>query len=241
MDELGTGGGHLKPTLAPDTSQGPPWEAESSPARLPVSGHPRGPRPARNPGTNRDLAVPRGIGRHRHDSRRRKPRWQVTLIVGTAPVVHRRPRSADTRGPSRASAPRRRNRTLRQVHADEVRRTMFATFSSPIWLLVAAVLAGPSACSGGPGEASPPESVASVTVDPAHGRLEPGETVQLDATARSESGADLSFRTVTWESLDPSIATVTRSRWDPALRRSRPPGRVSRDPLSSPSWAPSPR
>jgi len=88
---------------------------------------------------------------------------------------------------------------------------MSATVPSPTWLLIAAVLAGVTACSGGPGEASPPDSVASVTVDPTHAQIEAGVTVQLRATARSESGAELSFRTVTWQSQDTSIATVTPS------------------------------
>jgi len=88
---------------------------------------------------------------------------------------------------------------------------MSTTFSAPSQLLIAAVLAGVSACSEGSGSITTPVQVASVTVDPAHGRIEAGETVQLRATARSESGAELSFRTVTWQSQDTSIATVTPS------------------------------
>jgi hypothetical protein len=88
---------------------------------------------------------------------------------------------------------------------------MSATFPSPTWLLIAAVLAGVTACSGGPGEASPPDSVASVIVDPPYGRIEPGETVQLGASPRAENGEELSGRTVTWKSLAASIATVTTS------------------------------
>jgi hypothetical protein len=87
---------------------------------------------------------------------------------------------------------------------------MSSAFSSPTWLLIVAILTGLSACSEGPGSiVTPPAPVASVTVDPAHGQLEPGETVQLGATPRSETGAELSPRTVTWQSLDASIATVT--------------------------------
>ena len=87
---------------------------------------------------------------------------------------------------------------------------MSTTFSAPSRLLIAAMLAGVSACSGGPGEVNPPDSVASVTVDPAHAQIEAGETVQLGATAMSESGTGLT-RTMTWESPDTSIATVTPS------------------------------
>jgi len=87
---------------------------------------------------------------------------------------------------------------------------MSTTFSAPSQLLIAAVLAGVSACSEGSGSITTPVQVASVTVDPAHAQIEAGVAVQLGATARSESGAGLA-RTMTWESLDTSIAAVTPS------------------------------
>jgi Bacterial Ig-like domain (group 2) len=87
---------------------------------------------------------------------------------------------------------------------------MPTTSSSRTWLLMA-VLAGISACTGGSGSITPPDPVASVTVDPTQAQLEAGETVQLSAGARSESGAELSQRTVTWQSRDTAIATVTPS------------------------------
>ncbi|MGH7513923.1 MAG: hypothetical protein ACREOQ_13490 [Gemmatimonadales bacterium] len=87
---------------------------------------------------------------------------------------------------------------------------MSTTFSAPGRLLIAGILAGVSACSGGPGEVNPPDPVASVTVNPAQAQIEARETVHLGATARSESGTGLA-RTMTWESPDTSIATVTPS------------------------------
>ena len=84
--------------------------------------------------------------------------------------------------------------------------------SSRTRLLIAAVTVGLSACSEGSGSpVTPLEGVASVIVDPPYGRIEPGETVQLGASPRAENGDELPGRTVTWQSLKASIATVTSS------------------------------
>ena len=65
---------------------------------------------------------------------------------------------------------------------------------------------------GGSGSfVTPLDGVASVIVDPPYGRIEPGETVQLGASLRDETGDELPGRTVTWQSLAASIATVTPS------------------------------
>ena len=79
-------------------------------------------------------------------------------------------------------------------------------------LLIVAAAVGLSACSDGSGSiATPPTPVVSVIVDPPYGRIEAGETVQLDASLRDETGAELGGRGVAWQSLAPSVATVTSS------------------------------
>jgi uncharacterized protein YjdB len=57
----------------------------------------------------------------------------------------------------------------------------------------------------------PPAPVASVTVTPASASIETSKTVQLTATLRDASGNQLTGRTVTWTSLNTSVATVSAS------------------------------
>lgn len=78
-------------------------------------------------------------------------------------------------------------------------------FLLPRWLVLGALLA----CgSDGP---APPVPVRSVDVTPALLRLqlEGQPTGQLTATARDAGGQTLTGRTITWESLQPAVATVT--------------------------------
>jgi hypothetical protein len=51
--------------------------------------------------------------------------------------------------------------------------------------------------------------VASVTISPATGSLQVGQTAQLTATPKDSAGTALTGRTVTWTSGNPSLATVT--------------------------------
>ncbi len=90
---------------------------------------------------------------------------------------------------------------------------MSPAFWSRSWRLIAA-LVGLSACSEGSGSGSgvePPTPVSSVIVDPPYQRIEPGEVAGLGASPRAETGEELSGRTVTWRSLEESVATVTTS------------------------------
>lgn len=54
-----------------------------------------------------------------------------------------------------------------------------------------------------------PLPVASVVVSPATTSLDPGETLQLTATAFDESGAALAGRALTWTTGNPNVATVS--------------------------------
>jgi uncharacterized protein YjdB len=56
-----------------------------------------------------------------------------------------------------------------------------------------------------------PVPVASVTVSPAAPSLQVGTTVQLTAVPRDANGGALSGRTITWQSSNPSVATVSAS------------------------------
>jgi hypothetical protein len=87
------------------------------------------------------------------------------------------------------------------------------TVASPATgLLILAAAVGLSACSDGSGSSvAPPTPIVSVIVNPPYGRIEAGQTVQLDASLRDETGAELGGGGVTWQSLAPSIATVTSS------------------------------
>ncbi|MGH7584625.1 MAG: Ig-like domain-containing protein [Gemmatimonadales bacterium] len=78
----------------------------------------------------------------------------------------------------------------------------------PAAALVFAALAL-AACGGDGGGGSGPEPVASVTVAPSDVTLPVGESQQLTATARDAAGAALAGRTITWESSDDGVATVT--------------------------------
>ncbi|HZO18433.1 MAG TPA: Ig-like domain-containing protein [Gemmatimonadaceae bacterium] len=55
----------------------------------------------------------------------------------------------------------------------------------------------------------PPAPVASVTVTPTSVTVETSRTAQLTATLRDANGTTLTGRTVTWTSVNPSIATVS--------------------------------
>jgi uncharacterized protein YjdB len=57
----------------------------------------------------------------------------------------------------------------------------------------------------------PPAAVASVTVTPATASVDSSKTVQLTATLRDANGGTLTGRTVTWTSLNTSVATVSAS------------------------------
>ena len=118
---------------------------------------------------------------------------------------------------------------------------MATAVSSGSRLLIAALAVGLSACSEGSGSSlTPTTPVVSVIVDPPYGRIEAEETTQLGASLRDETGAELSGRTVTWQSLAESIATVTQS----GLVRALAPGSAvitagsegGREPPSSPFW-----
>ena len=56
-----------------------------------------------------------------------------------------------------------------------------------------------------------PAPVATVTVTPSTSTIQPGQTVQLTATARDASGNALSGRVITWQTSNPSAATVSSS------------------------------
>ncbi len=77
--------------------------------------------------------------------------------------------------------------------------------------LLVAALAG---CGGGSDDPKPtprPATVSSVRIAPAVGSLEVGNTVQLAGRTLDATGATLSGRTITWNSLQPAIATVSGS------------------------------
>lgn len=88
-----------------------------------------------------------------------------------------------------------------------------ATVASPATrLLIVAAAVGLSACSDGSGSVvTPLTPVAYVDIDPRYVRIEAGETAQLRASLLDETGAELSGRSVTWQSHAASIATVTPS------------------------------
>lgn len=76
----------------------------------------------------------------------------------------------------------------------------------------AAFLAALTACGGGSDDPKPtprPATVASVRISPASGSLEVGKTVQLSANTLDAIGATLTGRTITWNSLQPAIATIS--------------------------------
>ena len=81
--------------------------------------------------------------------------------------------------------------------------------------------------------------VASVTVTPASGTVNEGQTLQLTATPKDANGNALSGRAVAWSSSNTSVATVNGSglvtRWSRARRRSRrrAKGRAARRPSRS--------
>lgn len=72
--------------------------------------------------------------------------------------------------------------------------------SKRLWCCLALVACG--------GEATTPESPASVAVSPATLDLTPGGTTQLTATPKSASGTTLATP-VTWSSSSDAVATVT--------------------------------
>lgn len=66
-------------------------------------------------------------------------------------------------------------------------------------------------CGGGDGKntvVTPPVTVASVSVSPGSGTVEPGATLQLAARVLDGSGNAITGKTVTWTSLQPTVATV---------------------------------
>ena len=69
-------------------------------------------------------------------------------------------------------------------------------------------LMGVAACGGEDGPTGP-VPVASVVVTPSPGNVRVGETLQLSATPKDQAGNTLSGRTVTWTSVNSSIAAVT--------------------------------
>ena len=105
-----------------------------------------------------------------------------------------------------------RREWLRETGPQTPERTMATAVSSGSRLLIAAMAVGLSACSEGSGSpVTPTTPVVSVIVDPPYGRIEVDETAQLGASLRDEIGAELSGRTVTWESLAASSASVSQS------------------------------
>ncbi len=56
-----------------------------------------------------------------------------------------------------------------------------------------------------------PVPVATVSVTPATATIEVGDTTRARATTRSAAGSDLTGRTVTWTTADPSVATVAQT------------------------------
>ena len=59
--------------------------------------------------------------------------------------------------------------------------------------------------------ADPPAPVAAITISPSPASVDSGKAVQLTATLRDASGGVLSGRSVSWTSIDASIATVSTS------------------------------
>lgn len=77
--------------------------------------------------------------------------------------------------------------------------------------LATAVLVLTFGCAGEIGLTEPepsPTQAVSVDVEPGSVTLQPGETVQMQATPRDEDGNAVSGYQITWSSEDPSIATV---------------------------------
>ncbi len=73
------------------------------------------------------------------------------------------------------------------------------------------LLAALTACGGGGDDPTPtprPATVSSVRIGPAAGAVEVGKTVQLTASTLDANGATLTGRSITWNSLQPAIATV---------------------------------
>lgn len=71
-----------------------------------------------------------------------------------------------------------------------------------------------SACGGGSDDPKPmprPATVSTVRISPASGSLEIGRTSQLAASTLDAVGSALTGRTITWNSLQPTIATVSAS------------------------------
>ena len=76
--------------------------------------------------------------------------------------------------------------------------------------IAATVALAMTACGGDGGGSGPePEPVATVTVSPADVTLPVGESQQLAATAKDAAGTSLTGRTITWESSDDGVATVS--------------------------------
>lgn len=79
-------------------------------------------------------------------------------------------------------------------------------------VIVAGWLIFLAACSGGYSSAPlAPAPVGSVAAGPTALLLKPGDTKQLIAVVKDESGRVLSGRTVTWASDSPDVATVNGS------------------------------
>ncbi len=73
------------------------------------------------------------------------------------------------------------------------------------------ILAALAACGGGSDDPKPtprPANVSTVRISPASGSLEVGKTLQLAASTLDAVGAALTGRTITWNSLQPAVATV---------------------------------
>lgn len=90
-----------------------------------------------------------------------------------------------------------------------------------LWLLLLAAAAGGVSC-GGDGTPSEPGSP-SISLSPAAFTLVVGESRQLSATVRDASGTPLPSASVTWRSLDPSVAEVD----DDGLVTALAPGSVT--------------
>ena len=73
---------------------------------------------------------------------------------------------------------------------------------------LAAILFFNLGCPGGD-LPSPPEPVVTVLVDPGSGTIVVGHTIQLNASTYKSGGLQVTGRTVTWSSADPSVATVS--------------------------------
>lgn len=89
--------------------------------------------------------------------------------------------------------------------------------------VVTIVLGAAGSITCGEGAGPDPNAVARVVITPPIGDVDTGDSLQLIAVARNAAGDDLTGKTITWTTLDPSLVTVTgsgmvRGRWPGVAR-----------------------